>query len=57
MNGEVDHSGRAIVSLSVRPSADGDASTLAACVDTAFTGELVVPGKWSENWDCGNRPQ
>jgi clan AA aspartic protease len=45
MNGEVDHSGRAIVNLSVRPSADVDASPLAVWVDTAFTGELVIPRK------------
>ena len=48
MNGEVDHSGRAIVSLSVRPDADAGASALVAWVDTAFTGELVVPRKMIE---------
>ena len=45
MNGEVDNSGRAIVALSVRASADADADAtrLAAWVDTAFTGDLVIP--------------
>ncbi len=43
MNGEVDNSGRALIGLRVRPSADADATSLAAWVDTAFTGELVIP--------------
>ena len=43
MNGEVDNSGRAIVSLLVRAFADADATRLAGWVDTAFTGELVIP--------------
>jgi len=43
VNGEVDQSGRALLVLRVRPSADADASALAAWVDTAFTGELVIP--------------
>ena len=43
MNGEVDNSGRAIVLLLVRASADTDATRLAAWVDTAFTGDLVIP--------------
>ncbi len=45
MNGEVDPSGRAIVNLLVRSSAGADASLLPAWVDTAFTGELVIPRK------------
>jgi clan AA aspartic protease len=48
MNGEVDHSGRAIVTLSVRPNAEGDATPLVAWVDTAFTGELVIPRRTIE---------
>jgi clan AA aspartic protease len=43
MNGEVDNSGRALVVVRVRASADADATQLAAWVDTAFTGDLVVP--------------
>ena len=43
MNGEVDNSGRAIVSMLVPASANADATGLAAWVDTAFTGDLVVP--------------
>ena len=43
MNGEVDNSGRALVALRLRPSVDADAIQLAAWVDTAFTGELVIP--------------
>ncbi len=43
MNGEVDSSGRALIALKVRPSEDADATELKAWVDTAFTGELVIP--------------
>ena len=43
MNGEVDSSGRALIALKVRPFEDADASELKAWIDTAFTGELVIP--------------
>ena len=43
MNGEVDVSGRALMVLSIRPSHGADAVSLQAWVDTAFTGELVIP--------------
>jgi len=43
MNGEVDNSGRALIALRVRPLVDADAIQLAAWVDTAFTGDLVIP--------------
>jgi clan AA aspartic protease len=42
VNGDVDKSGRALVLLLVRASADADATQLAVWVDTAFTGELVI---------------
>jgi clan AA aspartic protease len=48
VNGEVDSSGRAIVVLLVRASADVDATRVAAWVDTAFTGDLVIPRKTIE---------
>jgi predicted aspartyl protease len=41
MNGEVDVSGRALIVLSIRPS--HGAVSLQTWVDTAFTGELVIP--------------
>jgi clan AA aspartic protease len=43
VTGEVDNSGRALVVLRLRPSLDANATPLTAWVDTAFTGELVVP--------------
>ena len=43
MRGEVDSSGGALIALRVRPSEDAEASELKAWVDTAFTGELVIP--------------
>ena len=43
MKGEVDSSGRALVVLNVRPTDDGAASELTVWIDTAFTGELVIP--------------
>jgi clan AA aspartic protease len=43
MNGDVDESGRALIVLRIRPSVDARATPLAAWVDTAFTGDLVIP--------------
>ena len=43
MKGEVDSQDRALIALKVRPSTDAEPRELAAWVDTAFTGELVVP--------------
>jgi clan AA aspartic protease len=43
MNGEVDDSGRALISIRLRVSVDAGATVLPAWVDTAFTGELVIP--------------
>jgi clan AA aspartic protease len=43
MNGMVDDAGRALITLSVRPTHDAEAAPLRAWVDTAFTGELVIP--------------
>ena len=49
MKGEVDDSGRALVILTVRPSESTEAVELTAWVDTAFTGELVIPRKTIES--------
>ena len=43
MTGHVDNSGPAIVSLLIRPSDDAQGTQLPAWVDTAFTGEVVIP--------------
>lgn len=43
MNGHIDRSGRALITLKVRPTPDAHSIELAAWIDTAFTGELVVP--------------
>ena len=43
MNGHVDHSGRALVKLSLRSFHNEEPSDLLVWVDTAFTGELVLP--------------
>ena len=43
MNGHVDRAGRALVTLRVRPNDRAQVADLIAWVDTAFTGELVVP--------------
>ena len=43
MNGDLDVSGRAWIGLSIRPSHSADAVSLQAWVDTALTGELVIP--------------
>jgi clan AA aspartic protease len=43
MTGEVDNSGRDLVALRVRPSPSAEAIPVVVWVDTAFTGELVIP--------------
>ena len=43
MNGEVDGLGRALLTLHLRSSGSAQPTTLMAWIDTAFTGELVVP--------------
>jgi predicted aspartyl protease len=43
MNGRVDSAGRALVRISVKPSATATAVEIEAWVDTGFTGELVLP--------------
>lgn len=48
MNGEVDSSGRALIALRMRRSAGAEATALPVWVDTAFTGELVIPRRTIE---------
>ncbi len=48
MNGEVDSSARALIVLRVRSSQNAEAAPLIAWVDTAFTGELVIPQRTVE---------
>jgi predicted aspartyl protease len=43
VNGIVDASGRALVTLNVRATEDGPLTAVNAWIDTAFSGELVVP--------------
>lgn len=43
MNGFVDSRGRALVTLGVHSTEDGSETSLSAWVDTAFTGDLVLP--------------
>ncbi len=43
MNGRVDRADRALVELKLRAAASSKQATITAWVDTAFTGELVVP--------------
>ena len=43
MTGNVDHDGRALVLLRLWADADSPPSELKAWIDTAFTGELVIP--------------
>ncbi len=45
MNGKVDSAGRALVAITLRSSKDGVPEKLSTWVDTAFTGELVIPRK------------
>lgn len=43
MKGEVDLAGRALVVLKLRPTKADQLQDLSAWIDTAFTGELVIP--------------
>ena len=43
MTGRVDSAGRALLSISLKPSATAPAVEIEAWVDTGFTGELVLP--------------
>ncbi len=43
MNGRVDRADRALVEIEVRPATAASSAKILAWVDTAFTGELVIP--------------
>jgi clan AA aspartic protease len=43
VTGKVDREARALVDLSIRPRLGAAAHTITAWIDTAFTGELVIP--------------
>ena len=43
MNGEVDSAGRALAVVNGRPSEHSHPTAVTAWIDTAFTGELVMP--------------
>jgi clan AA aspartic protease len=43
VKGEIDQAGRALLNLAVRCTAGGEAVSLPVWLDTAFTGELVIP--------------
>jgi len=45
MNGHVDSTGRALVTVSVRPSEAEDSREIEAWIDTGFNGDLVLPQK------------
>src|SRR5689334_8539781 len=49
MNGYVDDSGRALLDLSVTAAAGSSPAALTVWIDTAFTGELVVPRELIES--------
>ena len=43
MNGHVDSNGRALVTISVRPSDAAAAHEIEVWIDTGFIGDLVLP--------------
>ena len=45
MNGRVDDFGRALITLSIRANRDAEPTEIQAWIDTAFNGELVMPGQ------------
>jgi clan AA aspartic protease len=48
MNGIVDNSGRALLTVSIRSTPEDDPTDIQAWVDTAFNGELVMPRRFIE---------
>lgn len=48
MNGLVDELGRALVKLEIRASKNAEPTTIQAWIDTAFSGELVLPRQMIE---------
>jgi len=48
MNGIVDEFGRAMVTLTIRANQQSKATEIRAWIDTAFTGELVMPKRMIE---------
>lgn len=55
MNGRVDNRGRALLVLNVRATEDAEPVELTAWIDTAFTGELVIPRRTIEAMRMRNR--
>jgi len=51
VNGHVDNHGRALLALSVRATRGADPVDLTVWIDTAFTGELVIPRTTIESLD------
>lgn len=51
MTGRVDRAGRALIDIRVRRSLDATVRTLTAWIDTAFTGELVIPRNTIQDLD------
>jgi len=51
VNGHVDNHGRALLVLSVRATRSADPVDLTVWIDTAFTGELVIPRTVIESLD------
>jgi clan AA aspartic protease len=49
MNGHVDDYGRALVTVSIRPSAAADRQDVEVWIDTGFDGDLVLPQKQIED--------
>jgi predicted aspartyl protease len=48
VNGTVDATGRALVTLSVAANQDAEPASIAVWIDTAFNGELVMPRRLIE---------
>lgn len=51
MNGRVDSSGRALIAVTVRPTATATSCEIQAWIDTAFNGDLVLPQQQIEELD------
>jgi clan AA aspartic protease len=45
MNGRIDESGRALLEIELRPTANSSVSMVDVWIDTGFTGDLVLPSR------------
>ncbi len=49
MNGHVDNNGRALLTVTIQPSAEAATCHIEAWIDTGFNGDLILPQQWIDD--------